>query len=359
MRADWKDIGTLLLEYGLLSNNDLKEGVTLQKETGLRLGEALVRLGKISMEDVDWVLSKQLDIPFVIVEDVTPNLELLGKFQKKFLIENRILPLYETEDQISLVAEDPFNKAAISFIEESFGKKAGVSTGSGRKIKELLVNAFREVIFPELVSALESITGKIRNTSFYRIDFLIAAHSCKINIFGSGILKNIMTVNGDFRKEDVFSAFGEMGIPFLYAHGQGYKKTFLAVYPLVNKFDLKGRPAIIGGYGLFLPDDIYFSDADGCSFPDFFHSAGPVQGYGYLAVKKDRAQSENSVCVIDAAPHEFGKRCTKIIMPRKCRRCSGEGCAACGELGYHFDKVEGFYSSAEIREMKEKDHAED
>jgi hypothetical protein len=82
MSNTWKDIGTLLLEYGLIAEKDLTEGVKLQKETGLRLGEALVQLGKISMEDIDWVLSKQLDIPFVIVEDISPNYELLNKFQK-------------------------------------------------------------------------------------------------------------------------------------------------------------------------------------------------------------------------------------------------------------------------------------
>ena len=63
MSNTWKDIGTLLLEYGLIVEKDLSEGVKLQKETGLRLGEALVQLGKVSMEDIDWVLSKQLDIP--------------------------------------------------------------------------------------------------------------------------------------------------------------------------------------------------------------------------------------------------------------------------------------------------------
>jgi len=89
MTNKWKDIGTLLLEYGLITDNDLKEGVKLQKETGLRLGEALAKLGKISMEDIDWVLSKQLDIPFVIVEDITPNYDLLSRFRKEFLIETR------------------------------------------------------------------------------------------------------------------------------------------------------------------------------------------------------------------------------------------------------------------------------
>ena len=84
--SEWKDIGTLLREYGLINDGDLQEGIRLQKETGLRLGESLARLGKVKMEDIEWVLSKQLDIPFVIVEDITVNTDLLKKFEKNFLL---------------------------------------------------------------------------------------------------------------------------------------------------------------------------------------------------------------------------------------------------------------------------------
>ena len=64
MSDKWKDLGTLLLEFGLLTDNDLEEGIKLQKETGLRLGEALVKLGKTSMEDIDWVPEQAAQYPF-------------------------------------------------------------------------------------------------------------------------------------------------------------------------------------------------------------------------------------------------------------------------------------------------------
>jgi len=307
MSNKWKDIGTLLLEYGLIIDKDLKEGIKLQKETGLRLGEALVKLGKISMEDIDWVLSKQLDIPFVIVEDITPNYELLSRFHKEFLIENKILPLYETDDQISIVAEDPLNKPAIAFIEESFSKKVNISTGSGRKIKELLINTFKEIVFPELVSALEDITDRVKKTSFYRIDFSLGEQSCIINIFGLGILKNVATIKGTFSTDDVFTAFNELNIPFLYDHARSEKRDFIVTYPLLNRFDLKGLPAVVGEYGLFLHDDISFTDAYAHGLSCFFHFDGPVNGYKYFLTRKSAADFKNSIYVIDAAPADFNR----------------------------------------------------
>jgi hypothetical protein len=350
MSNKWKDIGTLLLEYGLMTDNDLKEGIKLQKETGLRLGEALVKLGKVSMEDIDWVLSKQLDIPFVIVEDITPNCELLSRFPKEFLIENKILPLYETDEQISIVAEDPLNKPAIAFIEESLSKKVNISTGSGRKIKELLINTFKEIVFPELVSALEDITGRVKKTSFYRIDFLLGEQSCSINIFGFGILKNAATIRGIFSRDDVFTAFNELNIPFLYDHASSGKRDFVITYPLLNRFDLKGLPAVVGEYGLFLYDDISFTDAYAHGLSRFFHFDAPVDGYKYFSTKKNDAEFKDSIYVIDAAPADFRKCYVKISVPEKCPSCGGAGCGECKELGYGFRELEGMYSSNELQE---------
>ncbi|MBI4849695.1 MAG: hypothetical protein HY808_14190 [Nitrospirae bacterium] len=354
MSNKWIDIGTLLLEYGLINNDDLLEGLKLQKESGLRLGEALVKLGRVSMDDIDWVLSKQLDIPFVIVEDIVPNLELLSKFEKDFLIGNRILPLYETDDQISIVAEDPLNKTAIGFIEDSFSKKVNVSTGSGSKIEELLKNTFKDLVLPDLLSALKNITERIKGTSFYRIDFLLAEHACKISIFGSGILKNMMTIKGAFSKEDICSAFDEMKTPFLYDHASNGERTFLTAYPLKNKFDMPSLPAITGEYGLMLPGDIFFADAHVHGLHKVFHFDNPVHGYNYFLTKRNTLAFEKSVYVIDAAPEDLKKCYVKIFVPSKCPSCSGTGCAACKGLGYEFQKFEGMYSSGELRERLNK-----
>ena len=203
--SKWKSIGQLLLEFGLINESDLQEGLDFHKETGIRLGEALVKLRRVSMEDINWVLSKQLDIPFVIVEDIIPNDELFSKFKKEFLLINKMIPLYESDDQISVVTEDPFNETAVDVIEASFGKKVNISTGSGNKIEEVLRNTYKKTIYPELINSLEDILKKIKDTSFYRIDFFVDENSCRINVFGFGIVKNMLTMQGTFVMADIFS----------------------------------------------------------------------------------------------------------------------------------------------------------
>ncbi len=359
--SNWKSIGQLLLQYGLTDNDALNEGLKMHKETGVRLGEALVKLGKVSKEDINWALSKQLDIPFVIVEDVIPNDELLGKFARQFLIENRIIPLHETDDQITIVTEDPLNDAAIDLIRDSFNKKVNVSTGSGRKIEEVLKKAYQKVKLPELIASLEGIIDRIKETSFYRMDFLPGKKSCRINIFGAGISRNIATIQGAFTKQDIFGAFDTLNIPFLYDTYTGDNNNlFLSVYPLVNSLDITDTPVIAGKYGLCLPGDITFSDTDIYGLPRFFRSDNPVQGYGYFSTKRSSFAFENSTYAVDAAPDDFNDCYINAYIPEKCPACDGDGCEACKDLGYGFSGMEGIYSSDDLnKRLKEGRNGKD
>jgi len=353
--SKWKDLGTLLMEYGLINGGDLNEGLKLQTQTGLRLGEALVKLGKVSMEDIDWVLSKQLDIPYVIVDDIKVNIDLLGKFPKEFLIENRVLPLYEADDQVSVVLEDPFNKSAIAFIEDSIGKKVGLSTGSGSKIEELLKQTFNKVGLPELIDAINTTIEKIKGTSFYRIDFFLAEHSCGINVFGAGILKHLAEIKGHYTNEDIFRAFDELGVHFLYEQSFSNNRRFVAVFPLENSIDIMKLPAILGGYGLFLPEGNIFSDAHVYGFSNVFPLGKPIHGYPYLATKDKQSAFREIIYVIDAAPAEFREYYVNTYLPRNCLSCNGSGCHICRDLGYEFEKIEGIYSSDYINQRRRED----
>ncbi len=351
MSEAWKDIGTLLLEFRLIDEDDLNEGIKLQQKTGLRLGEVLVELGRVTMEDIDWVLSKQLDIPFVIVEDITPDAELLSKFPRDFLIENRMLPLYETDDQMSVVTEDPFNETAIAFIKEKFSKTINISTGSGSKIENILKNTFKKTVYPDLVSAIEGIIEKINETSFYRIDFLLGENSCSMHVFGFGILKYMLTLNGNFTSGDIFRAFDSLNIHFLYEESVTSNRTFVAISPLLNKRDIGSFPAIAGKYGLFFPDDVVFSDTYSHGLTHFFRLDAPLHGYKYFSTKTNDYNFKSSVYVIDAAPKDFEDYYVDIYIPQKCSSCNGDGCEVCKDLGYTFKEMEGTFSSADISKI--------
>jgi len=350
-----KNIGELLIDFGKISNDDLEEGLALQKQFNLRLGETLIKLGKVTRDDIEWVLSKQLDIPFVIVENISLDAGLIHKFPEELLIRNRILPLYETDDEIAVVTDDPLNREVLESIEASSSKKICLSSGNGEKIEETLKHFFRRAGIPSLVQYIKDIVGKIEGTCFYRLDFLLGEHACEIHAFGYGIVKNIGVLRETYTKEQIFEAFESLGIAFLFDLYTNETGLMFSIYPLINRIDTLKGPAILGTFGLFHPDGTAFTDSQMQGLPRMFHSPVPVQGYPFLATKKIPSCSENTVFTPDSAPEDFSNYFVRIAVPRICGNCNGAGCVTCSELGYEFtEKLEGLHSSDELKQRTEK-----
>jgi len=58
-------MGALLLDSGKLGLEDAERVLRLQKETGIRFGEAAVRLGLVSEDDIRQVLARQFSYPYL------------------------------------------------------------------------------------------------------------------------------------------------------------------------------------------------------------------------------------------------------------------------------------------------------
>ena len=58
-------LGELLTKASLISPDQLKEALKLQKDTGGKLGETLIKLGFVAEEDITECLSQQFGVPSI------------------------------------------------------------------------------------------------------------------------------------------------------------------------------------------------------------------------------------------------------------------------------------------------------
>ena len=347
-----KNIGELLIEYGKISMEDLEEGLRLQKEFGLRLGATLIKLGKVTMDDIEWVLSKQLDIPYVIVENINLDRNLIYRFSEEFLMKNRILPLYETEDEIAVATDDPLNKDAFESVERISGKKVKLSSGNGEKIEETLTRIFKKEGAPALTHFILDMLEKIRETPFYRIDFILSRYKCEICIFGFGVLKKMAMLSGSYEKERIYETLDSLELRFLYDEYSNQDDVFISVYPLINRNENIRFPAILGIFGLYAPDDIAFADIHSRGMPPIFVSDAPKRGYPFFVIKDSVNAYDETIFTVDSAPEEFKDCYVNVVVPRECGACGGEGCEKCRNLGYEIAvRIEGIYNSQEFRQL--------
>lgn len=74
-------VGSMLLDRGRLSIIELELILKLQKERGIRFGEAAVKLGILSEEDVREALSKEIAYPYLPANDTSLGKELVAAYR--------------------------------------------------------------------------------------------------------------------------------------------------------------------------------------------------------------------------------------------------------------------------------------
>lgn len=112
------DIGDILINGGILSSDDLKRGLEIQKETGCKLMEALVDEGFVTEENLARALSEQLHYDLVELQNVEINEDILMLVPVSVLKKYKALPLGYSKDNMMLrvAMADPMDLTALDDI---------------------------------------------------------------------------------------------------------------------------------------------------------------------------------------------------------------------------------------------------
>ncbi len=155
VRASSKRLGELLLENTSLTQEQLDEALLLQKDSGLLLGEILLKKNFISGQDITRVICGQVGLPFVSdlkVEEIDP--ELVRNLPINYAKSQEVLPILETDYTLTCAVTDPFNFDPINDLQELFKKEVKVVVTSTLKLGEA-INRLYEKANQNLVDSLE------------------------------------------------------------------------------------------------------------------------------------------------------------------------------------------------------------
>ncbi len=141
-----KSLGAILLENTTLTQEQLEQGLTFQREKGGKLGEALIQLKFLRNEDILKALSIQLGIPYLnkleadeIKTDVVSSLSL--NYAKK----NEVLPLRKENGTVIVAMADPFNHYVIDDLRIVYNLP----------VKPLIASAY------EIIGAINTVYNKM------------------------------------------------------------------------------------------------------------------------------------------------------------------------------------------------------
>ena len=128
-----------------LTDEHLKEGLTIASNSRKRIGEALVDLGYVSSNEVAKALATQHEMEFVDLDQPNvikkENLDLIPPdLMKKYLV----LPLGGEGKRIKVLVHDPMDLALIDDLRFRLGKDIDLALGAKSKIKEYIEHRFSE-----------------------------------------------------------------------------------------------------------------------------------------------------------------------------------------------------------------------
>ena len=108
LASETKPLGQLLLERGLISEDDLKNALALQQEKPDKLGRILIDLGYVAERDVLATISDQLKVPVFGAEYPAVPIEP-DRLPFRFLRTFNVIPVHLENNILTLVLADPLD----------------------------------------------------------------------------------------------------------------------------------------------------------------------------------------------------------------------------------------------------------
>jgi type IV pilus assembly protein PilB len=136
-----KVLGALLLEDGAIDPEGLARALTVQRETGERLGETAVRLGLIAEEAVVSALSRQLGLPRAD-RPLHPDPAAVRLIRGTFARQRGVVPLGLEGRVLRVASADPLNLETVDDLQFQSGRRVQIVLATREAIQEGLRSAY-------------------------------------------------------------------------------------------------------------------------------------------------------------------------------------------------------------------------
>ena len=135
-------LGEMLIYYKIITPEQLEEGLKIQKNMEKRIGEILIDLGRVTQDEINWVLGKQLNLPYIQVNADNIDIQLSKNISEDILKKFKVIPIMELNDELVVAMADPTDEEAIEMIKEVTKKKLKFVLASFENIDETINRIF-------------------------------------------------------------------------------------------------------------------------------------------------------------------------------------------------------------------------
>jgi MSHA biogenesis protein MshE len=136
-------LGEVLIQQKLITTDQLSKALEAQKRTGRKLGRVFVELGYVTDKEISVSLARQLNIPFVDLNQSNIKLELINKFPEALARRFRSVVLAENSNGYMVGMVDPTDLFAYDEIIRILNKDISLAVVLESALLQLIERSYR------------------------------------------------------------------------------------------------------------------------------------------------------------------------------------------------------------------------
>ncbi len=139
-----KQLGELLIERGIITQNQLEKALAAQQERGGLIGEILVELEFVKEDEIAQTLTAQYGFPYLPLSnyDVNPDIANIvpGRVARQYLL----IPIDKIGNNLTLAMSNPLNVQAIEDVELLSGCSVQSFVSTSSDIKRAIAKYYKD-----------------------------------------------------------------------------------------------------------------------------------------------------------------------------------------------------------------------
>jgi type IV pilus assembly protein PilB len=153
-----RDFADILVKRGLVSRDQLEEARHLAESTGIRLHDALVKLGYATQEDVMKALAEQFGMEYVDLSEVRIPAAVVQLIPESVARENIVMPLAQEDGRLKVIMSDPLDYETVDKLRFILNRDIEIALAPRDQILEAINRHYGQTETESVDSLLQEFT---------------------------------------------------------------------------------------------------------------------------------------------------------------------------------------------------------
>jgi type IV pilus assembly protein PilB len=142
-RINLKQLGELLVDLSLITRDQLKHALEVQKDKGGLIGHVLVDLGYVSEEAIAQAITAQYGFPYLPLENYEIDSEIVKIVPKNVAIQYCLIPVDKIGSNLTIAMANPLNNQAVEDIALLSGLYIQLFVSTAADIKKAIEKYYK------------------------------------------------------------------------------------------------------------------------------------------------------------------------------------------------------------------------